>query len=200
MIGAGSEGADVGVYDNKTATPSLLFVKSLSSYEMLEVPRGYEDIPEDITGLYLMADRPIVVYSGHQCGNIPIDTRYCDPLLQQVPPLSLVGTEYIMGPIMQRDDAGYTARVIVTQARTRIVLSIESGTVTLSYTNRRRRCTLRRIGDNPAYSVRCRYPLRVGQYLEFHVTPATSPLAVNCSSPCLCLPDESWRCRARHRS
>ena len=161
-----------------------MFVKRLSSYEFLEVPRGNEYIPEDITGLFLRADRPIVVYSGHQCGNIPIDARYCDPLLQQVPPLPLVGTEYIMGPIMQRNDAGYTARVIVTQARTRIVLYIESGTVTLSYTNRRCRCTLRRIGDNPAYSVRCRYPLRVGQYLEFHVTPATSPLAVNCSSPC----------------
>ena len=184
IIGAGSEGADVSVYDNKTATPSLLYVKRLSSYEILEVPTGDEDIPEDITGLYLRADRPIVVYSGHQCGNIPIDARYCDPLLQQVPPLSLVATEYIMGPIMQRDDAGYTARVIVTQARTNIVLYIESGTVTLSYTNRRHRCTLRRIYDTPAYNVRCRYPLRVGQYLEFHVTPATSPIAINCSSPC----------------
>ena len=184
IIGAGSEGADVSVYDNKTATPSLLFVKLLSPYEIVEVTTDHADLPEDITGLYLKADRPIVMYSGHQCGNVPIDVKYCDPLLQQVPPLPLVGTEYIMGPIMQREDAGYTVRVIVTQKGTDIVLYIESGTVTLSYRNRRRRCTLRRIGDTPKYKVNCKNALRVGQYLEFHVTPATSPLAVNCSYPC----------------
>ena len=179
-IGAGEHGAEVSVYDNKTDTPSLLFVKRLSSYEMLEVPSGQEDI----TGVYLKSDQPIVVYSGHQCGNVPIGASYCEPLFQQIPALPLVGTEYVMGPIMQRDRAGYTARVIVTKMSTDVVVAVRSGTVTLSYADPSRRCELRRIGDKRAYNVQCRYPLRVGNYLEFLVTPSTSPLVIKCSSPC----------------
>jgi hypothetical protein len=149
---------------------------------MLEIPSGQDDL----TGIYVRADRPIVVYSGHQCGNVPVGVHYCEPLFQQVPALPLVGMEYVMGPIMQRNAAGYTARVIVTAPKTDIVLAINSGTVTLKYTNLGHECSLRKIdgGKNSIYKVECNFPLQVGTYLEFHVTPSTSPLVLKCSASC----------------
>jgi len=135
----------------------------------------------NIMGLYLTSDNPIVVYSGHQCGNVPVGSSYCEPLFQQIPPLLTVGKDYILGPIRHRDKAGYTVRIIVTILDTVVDLLAENNNLQIENANLDN-CTLS-TNDGVA-SVECVSPLDVGSYLDVLVIPSTVLLKVKCSAPC----------------
>ena len=123
-IGAGHKRAKVKLYNKHADQKSeFLFSRGLAPFEMLEIPGGLLNI----TGIYVSSDKPIVVYSGHQCANVPTDANFCEPLFQQVPPLAAIGSEYIMGPIKQRDQAGYTARIITTKQGSDVILATKEG-------------------------------------------------------------------------
>jgi hypothetical protein len=50
---------------------------------------------EELTGSLVQADKPIAVFGGFDCLQIPADTLYCDGSHQQVPPIRALGTEYV---------------------------------------------------------------------------------------------------------
>ena len=41
----------------------------------------------DISGTHIIANKPISVFSGHECANIPLNSRPCDMLMEQIPPI-----------------------------------------------------------------------------------------------------------------
>jgi len=50
---------------------------------------------EDATGVGVFADKPVAVFSGTPCTNVPLDTPSCDHLEEQVLPLAAWGTQYV---------------------------------------------------------------------------------------------------------
>ncbi|HUT76845.1 MAG TPA: IgGFc-binding protein [Polyangia bacterium] len=51
----------------------------------------------DLTGTLVLADKPVVVFGGHTCGNVPGSASgYCDHLEEQLPPLSTWGTAVML--------------------------------------------------------------------------------------------------------
>jgi hypothetical protein len=50
---------------------------------------------EELTGSLVQADKPVAVFGGFDCLQIPADTLYCDGSHQQVPPIRALGTEYV---------------------------------------------------------------------------------------------------------
>lgn len=67
----------------------------------------------DMTGTLVTADKPIAMFSGHRCADIPSGVGYCDYLVEQLPDVSVWGKTFHTSPLSGR--ARYTVRVIASQ-------------------------------------------------------------------------------------
>ena len=58
---------------------------------------------EDLSGTKIASDKPIAVFTGHECGDIPTPSvGTCDHLIQQVPPQVTWGRQFFTVPIVGR--------------------------------------------------------------------------------------------------
>jgi len=74
----------------------------------------------DITGTEFIASAPVSVISGHECANIPTSiTLYCDHILEQVPPTTAWGTQFLVTPLAERRN-GDTFRFLASEDNTQI--------------------------------------------------------------------------------
>ena len=76
----------------------------------------------DISGTHIIANKPISVFSGHECANIPLNSRPCDMLMEQIPPIDTWGTEIITIPFKTRKN-GDLVKVIASQDSTRVFVT-----------------------------------------------------------------------------
>eukprot|EP00116_Pleurobrachia_bachei_P004258 sb/3464520/ len=53
------------------------------------------------------SDKPVSVISGHECAYVPDPVRYCDHLIEQVPPISTWGTHFAVVPLATRHGINY---------------------------------------------------------------------------------------------
>jgi len=67
----------------------------------------------DMTGTLVTSDKPIAVFSGHRCTDLPSGTGYCDYLVEQLPDVSLWGKIHHAAPFSGR--ARHTVRVLAAQ-------------------------------------------------------------------------------------
>ena len=74
----------------------------------------------DLTGTRVTANKPLTVYSGHECGFIPRDSASCDHLVEQIPPVRLLGKEYVLTPFLQRR-SGDLVKIVAARENTEIV-------------------------------------------------------------------------------
>ena len=72
----------------------------------------------DLTGSLIVANKPIAVFTGHTCAQVPSDRNFCDVLVEQAAPLSRAGREFIV-PRMQLKQA-YALRIVATKPSTNI--------------------------------------------------------------------------------
>ena len=57
---------------------------------------------EDLTGTRVESNKKISFFSGHECTNIPGEVKYCDFILEQLPPVQSWGTRYATAPLLTR--------------------------------------------------------------------------------------------------
>jgi len=67
----------------------------------------------DMTGTNLSSDKPVAVFSGHRCADVPSGVGYCDYLVEQLADVSLWGKTFHTSPFSGR--SRYTVRVISSQ-------------------------------------------------------------------------------------
>jgi hypothetical protein len=53
----------------------------------------------DLTGTRVVADRPVAVFGGHMCGQVPYNVQACDHLEEQLAPIETWGREYTSAPM-----------------------------------------------------------------------------------------------------
>jgi len=58
--------------------------------------------PNDLSGTVLTSDRPIAVFGGHQCANIPPGFAACDYIVEQLPPVPTWGKTFVTMPLATR--------------------------------------------------------------------------------------------------
>ncbi len=81
----------------------------------------------DLTGTTISSTKNIAVFGGHQCANIPNGATYaCDHLVEQLPPNSTWGTEFVTVPLKGRI-GGDTYRVLAQSPST--VVKVDGITV-----------------------------------------------------------------------
>lgn len=92
--------------------------------------RNTEDAPADLTGTLIEADQPVAVFGGHQCTDINSSSLFfCDYLVEQIPPIHRLGTEFFAAPFATRS-VGDTVRVVA--ARDLTTLSVNGSSVVLT--------------------------------------------------------------------
>ena len=88
----------------------------------------------DISGTRITANKPISVYSGHECANVPLSSRPCDMLIEQIPPTDTWGSEIVTIPLKTKE-GGDIIKIMASQDATRVNVThtnIDDGTVTKS--------------------------------------------------------------------
>jgi hypothetical protein len=81
----------------------------------------------DMTGSLITSDKPIAVFGGHRCADIPNGTGYCDYLVEQLPDTSVWGNTFQTMPFSGR--TRYTVRILASMDGTTIT-SNPAGLVT----------------------------------------------------------------------
>ena len=85
----------------------------------------------DISGTRIIANKPISVFSGHECANVPLTSQPCDILIEQIPPIDTWGSEVVTIPLITR--SADTIKVFASQASTTVNVTrtdISSGMIT----------------------------------------------------------------------
>ena len=53
---------------------------------------------DDLSGTIIRGNKPLVVFSGHQCGEIPVNVTACDHMVEQMPPGLAFGQTFFLVP------------------------------------------------------------------------------------------------------
>jgi len=55
-----------------------------------------------LSGTQVTSDKPIGVFGGHECANVPVGTPTCDHLIEQIPPIPSWGKSFVTLPLATR--------------------------------------------------------------------------------------------------
>ena len=85
---------------------------------------------EDLSGTKIVTDKPVSVFSGHQCGNVPWKIKYRSHLIEQIPPTALWGNVHYIAPLANK--TSYTVKVLAAYNST--VVNIYCNNTMMLYT------------------------------------------------------------------
>ena len=77
---------------------------------------------EDLTGSIIQASKPISVFSGHECAEVPLDVTACDYVIEQMPPTTTFGYTFFLVPLAVRE-SGDMFRVGTVDDRTEVTVT-----------------------------------------------------------------------------
>ena len=90
---------------------SPLVPGTLHTYEIHRLQTVYIAVlSSDLTGTKVTTNKPITLFSGHECAFIPSNAEWCGNLMEQIPPTELWGTVYYFAPLATR--TSYTIKII----------------------------------------------------------------------------------------
>lgn len=144
----------------------------------------------DLSGTVIRSSKPLAVFSGHECGNVPAGTTACDHIVEQMPPGQTFGQIYFVVPFAGRvsgdmirvatltDDTQVTVTCVTTPQDTPQVLGPVEGDNTI---NRGEFLTFMTPGNQanrndykPSYCcIDATQPIVVGQYGTGYTTDAS---------------------------
>ncbi len=96
------ENGTVVKYDSSTIT-----LNSMETYQI--------ESDNDLTGTRITSSKPLSVFSGSDCANIPQSIRSCDHLVEQVPPTVTWGSKFLVASLEGRS-SGERIRVLSARA------------------------------------------------------------------------------------
>jgi hypothetical protein len=109
----------------------------------------------DLTGSLVESDKPVAVFSGHNCAYVPDPSiKACNLLVEQMPPISTWGREYYVGTFSSRSSS--VVRVVASEEGTHVVENGREVAVLAPgqfYENRDQRAPLAIMADHPVLVV-----------------------------------------------
>jgi outer membrane autotransporter protein len=76
--------------------------------------------PRQLTGSSIVADKPIAVFSGNQCTNVPTGIGACDHLVEQMPSIDQLSSSYLLAQTPRTGSLGNVVRVVATTDNTEV--------------------------------------------------------------------------------
>ncbi|WAS93215.1 IgGFc-binding protein [Nannocystis punicea] len=99
-------------------------VVTLNADDVLQVMSGAGG---DLTGTIVTADKPVQVFGGQECTNVPLNVTACDHLEESMFPIETLAKEYVVVPPVQvpndQLDKAQIVRVIASEANTTLTFS-----------------------------------------------------------------------------
>ena len=74
----------------------------------------------DLTGSKVVSNKPIAFFSGHECADVPVGVRYCDHLVEQLPPTLTWGRQFFVASSLGKT-SGEQYKLITSTATTTVV-------------------------------------------------------------------------------
>jgi IgGFc binding protein/Bacterial Ig-like domain (group 1) len=84
--------------------------------------RNTDPAPADLSGTLIQSSKPIALFGGHQCANIPQGFVACDHIVEELPPTTEWGKNFVTMPLATRT-GGDTFRVLASQDATTVKLN-----------------------------------------------------------------------------
>ena len=84
--------------------------------------RNTDAAPADLSGSLVTSTKPIALFGGHQCANIPPDAIACDHIVEQLPATTTWGERFVSVPLETRLN-GDTFRILASQDGTTVQLN-----------------------------------------------------------------------------
>ncbi len=84
-----------------------------------------EDVVGDLTGTVIRANKPVSVFGGHTCANVPSGVAACNFLVEQLPPVETWGRRFLTLPLIGRS-GGDTFRVLASADNTMLRIADET--------------------------------------------------------------------------
>ena len=77
----------------------------------------------ELTGTSIQANKPLAVFAGGQCANVPVNAGYCDHLFTQLPPVKHWAAQYVVPKTANTGSAGNLVRVLANVAGTQVQIN-----------------------------------------------------------------------------
>ncbi len=128
---AGSQFLIVGAHDDTqiTITPSNKAgsrEKDIPYQIILQQGETYRLVADgvngDLTGSLVVSNKPVAFFSGHECTQVPAGRLACDFIIEQLPPVSSWGKQFITVPLASRKN-GDTFRALAAENDTAIYIN-----------------------------------------------------------------------------
>ena len=118
----------VGCEDDTTiTTPSSTFtLNQMETYVM-------ESVTNDLTGTRIVSDKPLSLFSNHECSNVPNSIGFCDHLTEQVPPTVTWGRFFLAASFLGRT-SGEIYRILASTDATDVTMNCTGIPEVLSFT------------------------------------------------------------------
>ena len=87
--------------------------------------------PDDLTGIRITSNKPIALFSNHECANVPNGVDACDHLTEQIPPTATCGRVFLAASLLGR--SGEMFRIITAQTPTTVTVNCTTLLQPVSY-------------------------------------------------------------------
>ena len=104
---------------------------------------------EDLSGTKIVTNKPVSVFSGNRCGNVPRDVRACSHLTEQIPPTTLWGKVYYIVPLASK--SAYTVKLLAAYNST--IVHVYCNNTMESYTINEGEFIIRTSQNNKYYAI-----------------------------------------------
>lgn len=109
----GSELGIIGTADGTTVTiiPSVTtggrpsgvpYTVTLNRGQTYQLINAAGPTGSDLSGTIITSDRPIAVFGGNKCANVPLGVTFCDHIVEQLPPVLTWGKSFVTMPLATR--------------------------------------------------------------------------------------------------
>ena len=116
----------------------------------------------DLSGVQVSASKPVSVFAGAQCINIPSDTPYCDHVEQQLFPVPTWGMEYFAAKFSPRGTEDDVWRITAAENGTTVTLSPAQNGQSIASLNAGQTYEIRSSGH---FKISSNNPITVGQFM-----------------------------------
>ncbi len=99
---------------------------TLGHQEVLQLAAN--KVGADLTGTQITSDRPVALFGGHTCANMPTGQSYCDHIQEQMFPVETWGARYLAAKFMPRGEQPEDDMWLVMAAKADTKISIEGAT------------------------------------------------------------------------
>ncbi|MBL8007910.1 MAG: T9SS type A sorting domain-containing protein [Ignavibacteria bacterium] len=123
-IVAVSNGTTVSITPTETTGPhpaGVAYNVSLNEGETYLLRNG-NSMPADLSGSLITSNLPVAVFGGHQCANIPAGYYACDHVVEQIPPSTAWGKNFLTHPLATRLN-GDTWRILASEDNTNVSIN-----------------------------------------------------------------------------